>query len=228
MGFLPRFRRGRERGRGADSPRTSRAATGPLSAVAAASTPRGSQRRPSHRRPNAEQRATNPIPPATTHGADISSHTSPDRPIPARLTMWEYRRSGYGRGWTTGIRRECSYGYTDRCMFAIGQVDTFSSTPLFPRWGEHAGGGFRYVSLPRVTSGTLSIARFTFTSGESAEFLSPVDSDFEAEPVVEGHEPSPGGNAQDAPIGIAADWLTGVWQQCTARSPALPQSPDGK
>ncbi|MDX3227937.1 AMP-binding protein [Streptomyces sp. ME19-01-6] len=36
------------------------------------------------------------------------------------------------------------------------------------------------------------------------------------------------GNAQDAPIGIAADWLTGVWQQCAVRSPAVSRTPDGK
>lgn len=37
-----------------------------------------------------------------------------------------------------------------------------------------------------------------------------------------------GGNAQDAPIGIAADWLTGVWQQCAVRLPAVSRTADGK
>ncbi|WP_211303282.1 hypothetical protein, partial [Streptomyces milbemycinicus] len=48
----------------------------------------------------------------------------------ARLTAWEYTGAEYGRGWMTGIRRECSYCYTGRCMFAIGCVDTFIGTPL--------------------------------------------------------------------------------------------------
>lgn len=40
-------------------------------------------------------------------------------------------------------------------------------------------------------------------------------------------DPPKGGNAREAPIGIAADWLTGVWKQCAARLPAVPHSPDG-
>jgi hypothetical protein len=41
-------------------------------------------------------------------------------------------------------------------------------------------------------------------------------------------DPPKGGSAQDAPIGIAADWLTGVWQQCAVRFPAVSRTPDGK
>ncbi|WP_148276910.1 MULTISPECIES: AMP-binding protein [Streptomyces] len=41
-------------------------------------------------------------------------------------------------------------------------------------------------------------------------------------------DPPKGGNAQDAPIGIAADWLTGVWQQCAVRLPAVSRTADGK
>ncbi|MES4908522.1 MULTISPECIES: AMP-binding protein [unclassified Streptomyces] len=41
-------------------------------------------------------------------------------------------------------------------------------------------------------------------------------------------DPPKSGNAQDAPIGIAADWLTGVWQQCAVRFPAVSRTPDGK
>lgn len=91
------------------------------------------------------------------------------------------------------------------------------------------------MGLSRVLSGMLSTARgFTTASEESAEFLNFADPEEAAAPPArtEAHrdrheDPPKGGNVREAPIGIAADWLTGVWKQCAAGLPAAPHSPDG-
>ncbi|MDX3227936.1 hypothetical protein [Streptomyces sp. ME19-01-6] len=109
MGFLPypREAAGRER-TGGLRPATSAATTGQAAAQGRIDTD-----------------------PAAAHrgAAYRSPYRFPLRAV-ARLTVLEYRGTEYGRGWMVGIRRECSYGYTGRCMFAIGHVDTFIRTPL--------------------------------------------------------------------------------------------------
>ncbi|MGW3570206.1 AMP-binding protein [Streptomyces sp. NPDC000941] len=73
-------------------------------------------------------------------------------------------------------------------------------------------------------------AREAFTRRFSpAGFLEPtVTPSYTLAPQLDDDPPKGGGNAQDAPIGIAADWLTGVWQQCAVRLPAVSRTADGK